>query len=467
MPHAVLIIEDEATLAKNMKTYLQRQGYEVEAVATGEDGLTQFDTFRPDLVLIDYQLANMSGLEFLERVRVRDRNVKTIMITGQGNTDIAVKAMKAGAYDYLAKPLALSELKILLDKALGEQRMEETLSYYQRKDASGSGTAKLLGDSPAMQAVKDTIRQLIEAESRLAEGDAPAVLIGGETGTGKELVARALHYDGPRKEHPFVEVNCASIPAQLLEGELFGHERGAFTDAKERRSGLVEAADRGTLFLDEIGEIDMSTQVKLLKLLEQKTVRRLGGLREQRVNVRIIAATNQDLERMVRDGKFRADLFFRLRIIQIHLPPLRIRGNDILSLAQNFLAQLGTRYGKQNLHFTSEAEELLLQYSWPGNVRELRNTLEQTVLLSRTEVIEANQIAFCRTLSSASPGTTSAHGEITLPASGVNLEEVERTLLSQALESTGWNVTRAARLLGLTRDTLRYRMEKYAFKSAA
>jgi DNA-binding NtrC family response regulator len=466
MPHAVLIIEDEATLARNMKIYLQRNGYDVEAVGTGEEGLAKLETFRPDMVFVDHQLAGMCGLEFLERLRAQDRNIKAIMLTGQGSVEVAVKAMKAGAYDYLSKPLALSELKLLLERALGEQRREGTLSYYQRREASTGGVSKLLGDSRAMIALKDTIRQLIAAETRLAEGDFPAVLLSGETGTGKELVARALHFDGPRKAHPFIELNCASIPVQLLEGELFGHERGAFTDAKERRAGLIEAADRGTLFLDEIGEIDAATQAKLLKLLEDKTVRRLGGLREQRVDVRIIAATNRDLERMVRDGKFRADLFFRLRMIQIHLPPLRDRGNDILALAQTFLAQQGARWGKPNLRFSADAEELLLRYSWPGNVRELRNTLEQTVLLAQGDLIRDKQIPLCHTLSPTDPPSP-ADKIVVLPETGVNLEDVERTLLAQALKNTGWNVSRAARLLGLTRDTLRYRMEKYAFKSPA
>jgi two-component system, NtrC family, response regulator AtoC len=453
-----------------MKLFLERSGYEVETAATGEDGLARLEKFKPDFVLVDYQLPKMNGLELLERVRGQDRRIKTIMITGQGNVEVAVKAMKAGAFDYLSKPLALSELKLLLGRAVDEGRREGTLAYYQKREASASGMVKLIGDSPPMRVLKESIEQLIEAERRLTMGDPPAVLITGETGTGKELVARAIHYDGPRKDLPFMEINCASIPVQLLEAELFGYERGAFTDAKERKQGLVESAEGGTLFLDEIGELDSATQAKLLKLLEEKLVRRLGGLREQKVNVRVVAATNQNLERMVQEGKFRPDLFFRLRIFHVQLPPLRARGEDILMLARDFLGQQGARYGKPGLRFTAEAEETLLRYSWPGNVRELRNTLEQTVLLSRGTVIEAGQIAFCRTLSSPASGGSALPAPedvLRLPESGLNMEQVERTLLSQALENTGWNVTRAARLLGLTRDTLRYRMEKYSFKSPA
>ena len=465
MPPAVLIIEDEATLAKNMHTYLTQHGYEAAVAGSGEAGLAQLDTFRPDCVLLDYQLPQMSGLEVLARLRRLDPQLKTIVITGQGTVDVAVQAMKAGAYDYLAKPLALSELTRLIEKALGEERRDGTLAYYQRRESAASGVATLLGTSPPMRALHATLRQLLDAERRLTEGDPPAVLLSGETGTGKELVARALHYAGPRRHHPFLELNCAAIPAPLLESELWGHERGAFTDAKERKPGLVEAAHRGSLFLDEIGEIDATTQVKLLKLLEEKRVRRLGGLREQHVDVRIIAATNQDLEGMVRDGRFRADLFFRLRIFHIVLPPLRARGADILLLAQTFLAQLGARYGKPGLRFSPAAEAALLQYRWPGNVRELRNTLEQTVLLAQGPVIAPDQLALCTTLAPARPAAPPAAAPgLPLPA-GLHLETMERTLLAQALDTTHGNVTRAARLLGLSRDTLRYRMEKYAVKA--
>jgi two-component system, NtrC family, response regulator AtoC len=468
MPQAVLIIEDEATLAKNMQTYLTRHGYEAAVAGTGEAGLAQLDTFRPDCVLLDYQLPRMSGLEVLARLHAQDRQLKVIVITGQGSVDVAVKAMKAGAFDYLPKPLALSEMHRLIEKALGEEQRDGTLAYYQRRESAASGIAKLVGTSPPMLALQATLRQLIAAEARLTEGDPPAVLISGETGTGKELVARALHYDGPRRAHPFLEVNCAAIPAPLLESELWGHERGAFTDAKERKPGLVEAAHRGSLFLDEIGEIDAATQVKLLKLLEEKQVRRLGGLREQHVDVRIIAATNQDLEGMVRDGTFRADLFFRLRIFHLHLPPLRERGADILLLAQAILAQQGARYGKPGLRFSPAAEAALLQYRWPGNVRELRNTLEQTILLAPGAVIEAEQLALCRTLAPAPPAAPPAEPPgLRLPDAGLHLATVERTLVAQALDKTQGNVSRAARLLGLSRDTLRYRLEKYTGKAPA
>jgi two-component system response regulator AtoC len=326
------------------------------------------------------------------------------------------------------------------------------------------GLAGLIGDSPAMAELKSTIRQVLEAERRMAGGPLPAVLISGETGTGKELVARSLHYDGCRRDRPFVEVNCAAIPSHLLEAELFGHEKGAFTDAKERKLGLVESADGGTLFLDEIGEVDPGIQVKLLKLLEEKTIRRIGSVKERRVDLRIISATNRDLEQMVREGKFRSDLFFRLRIISIRVPPLRARGGDILLLARHFLDSHGRRYGKPGLRFSPEAERMLANYTWPGNVRELRNMLEQSVLLAPGGAVTPDHFTFCPGLAPGQAGEERAGSPdirgVALPGPGVSLAEVEREMVARALDRSGWNVTRAARLLGISRDMMRYRIEK-------
>jgi len=459
MPHAVLIIEDEATLAKNMETYVARHGYEVRLAESGEQGLEQIAEFKPDVVLTDYRLPGINGLEVLSRIRKIDSQIKLIMITGQGNVAIAVDAMKAGAYDYLSKPVVLSELKLLLDRAVGQERLEEALSYYQRKQAKISGLDKLMGESPPMRSLKSTMHQLLDAERRMVDGELPAVLITGETGTGKELVARAIHFEGPRRDRPFVEINCAAIPAQLLEAELFGYERGAFTDARERKIGLAEAADGGTLFLDEIGDVEPGLQGKLLRLLEEKVVRRLGSVRDYRANVRIVAATNRPLEQLVRESKFRSDLYFRLRIIQISLPPLRDRGEDILRLADHFLTLHSARYGKKLLQFSRDAQEALLGYLWPGNVRELRNVIEQTVLLANQPVIEPAHLTFCATLgTSPTPRQVAPQAR---PSEALKLEQVERDLLLQALEKTSWNVTHAAKLLGISRDTLRYRIEKY------
>ena len=464
MSHAVLIIEDETTLSKNMKVYLDRFEYEVHTAATGEEGIQKFESVKPDVVLLDIRLPGMTGLEVLFQIRKLDSQVKVIMITAHGNVQTAVEAMKSGAYDYLSKPMVLAELKILLDKAVGQTRIEGALSYYREKEASDSGLGKFIGESSPVRELKKQIRQLIESERRLTDGEPPAVLITGETGTGKELVARALHYNGPREGEPFVEINCTSIPVHLLESELFGYERGAFTDAKGRKMGLFESADGGTLFLDEIGDIEPVFQAKLLKVIEDKVVRRLGSLRDRRINVRIITATNRPLEEWVRQGKFREDLYFRIGIIILKIPPLRKRGRDILLLANHFLDLYCRRYGKKRPSIGSEAEKVLLGYSWPGNVRELRNVIERTVLLNHEEVIEPNHLSLNLSLEKESDVQVEGPfdtGRFSLPSEGISLESVERNMVAQALERTSGNVTKAAKLLGLSRDTLRYRMEKY------
>ena len=464
MSYAVLIVEDEETLAKNLRTYLERHGHEARVAGTAEEALSQLDTFRPDAVLLDFHLPGMNGLDMLARLRAVDRAVKVVMLTGHGSVQLAVDAMKAGAYDFLTKPVALGKLKLLLDKALGEERREGALSYYRKREAAASGLDRLIGASPALRTLKDTIARLLESERALADVDAPAVLITGETGSGKELVARALHFDGPRGAGPFIELNCSSLPVQLLESELFGHERGAFTDARERKLGLVEAADGGTLFLDEIGDIEPGLQAKLLKVIEEKTVRRLGSVRENRVNVRVITATHRSLETLVREGRFRPDLYYRLRVVHLNVPPLRERGNDVTLLARHFLEVHAARYGRSGLRFAPEAEQVLRSHPWPGNVRELRNVVEQAMLLTQGDVIAPGQLL----IAPADRSTGALGREVAeLPDEGIRLEDLERDLVRRALEKTGGNVTRAAKLLGLTRDTLRYRIEKFDLPEAA
>jgi len=470
MGNAILVIEDEAILGKNIRIYLERAGYDVRVAPDAEEGLGLLDVFRPDAVVMDFNLPGINGLEALAKVHAFDAGVPVIMITGHGSVELAVEAMKRGAYDFLTKPVALGKLKFQLEKAFGEKQRDSALDYYQRREADAANVEGLFGDSPPMRALKQALRQLIEAEAQLRDVDAPAVLVLGETGTGKELVARALHFNGPRRDKPFVELNCASIPAQLLESELFGYERGAFTDARERKLGLVETADGGTLFLDEIGDLDLALQAKLLKLLEERTVRRIGSLRDQRVNVRIVAATHRPMEALVREGRFRADLYFRLRVLQLHLPPLRERGPDVLRLAHHFLGLHAKRYGKTVPVLSAGAERALTEYSWPGNVRELRNVLEQAVLMNLGDAIDASQLALSPGLSerpqAAAPAAPAAVDEPCAPAAGTQtLEELERRALLEALRQTGWNVSRAARMLGVSRDTLRYRIDKFGLQS--
>jgi two-component system response regulator AtoC len=454
MGQAILIIEDESMLARNIALYLERGGYEVRIAESAEQGLALLDEFRPDAVVLDFNLPRLDGLEALARIQAFDAAVRVVMITGHGNVELAVQAMKAGASDFLTKPVALSKLKLVLEKAFGDSRREGTLAYYRKRDAESTDDGGLLGKSPPMQELKHKMQQLLRAEARMTDDGAPAVLVLGETGSGKEVVARALHFNGPRRDKPFVELNCAAMPEHLLESELFGHERGAFTDARERKLGLVETAEGGTLFLDEIGDMDLGLQSKLLKLLEEKKVRRVGSLREQKVDVRIIAATHRPLEALVAEAAFRADLYYRLRVVQLELPPLRERGDDILLLAQHFLQQLAQRYGTVTPALSAEASQALLRHPWPGNVRELRNTLEQAVLMLRGPTLGVDQLTLSKVEAAPPLLPTTADDATTLP-------ELERQTLLQALERSGWNVTRAARALGISRDTLRYRIDKF------
>ena len=467
MAFAILIIEDEATLAKNIATYLTRHGYDAAVAATGEDGLQQLDALRPEAVLVDYALPGMSGMDVLRRIKAADPRIPVVLMTGHGSESLAVEAMKAGAHDYLVKPVVLSEVKLLLEKLFGQEKLEEELDYHRRRLAADSDLAHLLGASPAMRDLKGSIRQLLDAESKLVEGEPPAVLITGETGTGKELVARALHYEGARRDRPFVELNCSTIPGDLLEAELFGYERGAFTDARQRKLGLIEAATEGTLFLDEIGDIDLRLQVKLLKLLEDKTVRRLGSVREQKADVRIVAATNRDLAEAVRRGEFRADLLFRLNIVHLQVPPLRERGADIVLLAEHYLALHRRRYRKNELELSPEARHAMLAYEWPGNVRELRNVVEQAVIMAGGPRITPADLRLLPSLRSApaQPSRAEAPSRERTAEGDLNLADAERELLVRALAQTQGNVTQAARLLGVSRDTLRYRIEKFNLKA--
>ena len=461
--HSILIIDDDTLLADNIRLYLERYQWETHVAYSAEDGLKRLEELNPDVLLTDYQLPGKTGIDMIKGAKEIDPELKIVMMTGEGNIDIAVDAMKAGANDYVAKPVSLAELKVVLDNLLGQAQVEKTMSVMNRRQGRGASLDAIIGDSEPMQAMKTKIKQVLDVEKQIKEGSLPAILINGETGTGKELLARALHFDGMRSNQPFIEINCASLPANLLESELFGHEKGAFTDAKERRIGLVEAAEGGTLFLDEIGEVDLSIQAKLLKLLEEKTVRRIGSVRERKVNIRIISATNQDLEKMVKEGRFRSDLFFRLRVITISPPPLRILGNDILQIAKHFLEEHGKHYGKKGLKFTAKAEEILINYGWPGNVREMRNMLEQCVLLAQGNEIDADQLTICPSLQVESwAGKAALDRRVPSLAKPVSkVTEDEQELLQKTLEKTDWNVSKTAKILGLSRDMLRYRIEKF------
>ncbi len=458
MSYAVLVVEDEAILAGNIRQYLERHGYEVCVASSAERALVELESFRPDAVVLDFNLPGMDGLAFLALLFKIDSKIKVVMTTGHGSEQIAVDAMKVGVYDYLVKPIALLKLKLVLDKAVSEVRRDSVLSYYHARTASDGRLSKLLGESQSLHQMRELIHKLLAAEASMTTGLPPAVLITGETGTGKELVARALHYEGARSAKPFVELNCSCIPPHLLEAELFGYERGAFTDARERKLGLIESAEGGTLFLDEIGEMDIAVQAKLLRFLEDKSVRRLGSIRDQKTDVRIVAATNRKLEAMVSEGKFRSDLLFRLRIVQIELPPLRARQGDVTLLARHFLRQHKLRYGRDVLDFSEAALTALEQHDWPGNIRELSNVVEQSVILGQGEWIEPAH------LNLRNPAAETAELGHTADERDLNLDTLNRQVLLKALTQTGWNVSQAARLLGVSRDAVRYRIDKFQLK---
>ena len=453
---SLLLIEDEETLAKNTALYMERYGWSVVIAPSAEDALLNLGDVAPDVVLLDFNLPGMNGLEALSRIRQRNPHARVVMLTGHANIQLAIDAMKAGSSDFLSKPVVLAELRRVLDKMVGAAPAP-AMPVAPVAPASGS-LDMLIGESSEMRELKSRVRRVVKVNT-LDGGPPPAILIGGETGSGKELVARACHFESARRDGPFIELNCAAIPDHLLESELFGYERGAFTDARERKIGLIEAADGGTLFLDEIGEANLTIQAKLLKVLEDQRFRRLGSVREQRVDIRIIAATNQNLDNSVKEGHFRADLLYRLRVINFMIPPLRERGSDIGLLAARFLEQMGRRYGKETLTLTGDAIDALQKYEWPGNVRELRNVIEQTVLLATGPMVDAHALSLPHAAALQSVAGTHAgtNGDMGLAAAEIDL-------IRRALENTGWNITRAAVVLGVSRDTLRYRMEKHGLQ---
>jgi len=473
----VLIVDDERTLARAIKAFLTESGYEAETAGDAEQALRLLETMRPDVVFTDVRLPGMNGIDLLRKIREFDAAIPVVIMTAHGTIEGAVEAVKLGAFDYLKKPVDLEELRLLADRSRETSQLKQELSYYRRRDAGRDASlAGVIGESPAIQAVMDQARQIA------ALHETPPVLITGETGTGKGLVARTIHGASPRRSRPFIEVNCTALPATLMESELFGHERGAFTDAKESRMGLFEAADGGFLFLDEVGDVELSLQGKLLKAVEERTVRRVGGTRDRQIDVRILAATNRDLERDAQRDRFRRDLYFRLAVIILHLPPLRERGEDVLLLAQHYLDRFNAKYGKQVRQLDPRARDLLLAYPWPGNVRELSHVIERAVLWSRGPTLDAEHLSLTTPESAWEPaehpaepapaapaepapaGATSAPGVTTLPPPGMDLERWERAMIEQALRESDGNQTRAAQRLGISRDTLRYRLKKHGIQ---
>jgi two-component system response regulator AtoC len=454
----VLIVDDERTLARAVKAFLSEAGYETEVAGDAERALELVESLRPDVVFADVRLPGMSGIDLLRRIRDFDPAIPVIIMTAHGTIEGAVEAVKLGAFDYMKKPVDLEELKLLADRARETALMKQELSYYRRRAANEIPFAGILGNSPALRAVMDQVRQITALD------ETPPVLITGETGTGKGLVARTLHNSGPRAAKPFIDVNCTALPANLMEAELFGYERGAFTDAKESKIGLFEAAEGGFLFLDEVGDLELSLQGKLLRAIEERTVRRVGGIRDRKINVRILAATNRNLENEVRLNRFRSDLYFRLAVILLHLPPLRERGEDALILAEHFLSRFSAKYGKDVRRIDARAQEVLLSYPWPGNVRELSHVIERAVLWSRDTTLNVEHLSVAAPMRVASDGPSASapsdQRAIEEGAVVTDLAGVERSMIERAMRDAGGNQTRAAQRLGISRDTLRYRLKK-------
>jgi DNA-binding NtrC family response regulator len=466
----VLIVDDERTLARAIKAFLTEAGYEAEVAGDAEQALGMLETLRPDVIFSDVRLPGMNGIDLLKRIREFDAAIPVVIMTAHGTIEGAVEAVKLGAFDYLKKPVDLEELRILADRARETTQLRQELSYYRRQAARDVPTTGVLGRSPSLHAVLEQAREIAALD------ETPPVLITGETGTGKGLIARTIHAGSTRSAKPFIEVNCTALPGTLMESELFGHERGAFTDAKESRMGLFEAAEGGFLFLDEVGDVELALQGKLLKAVEERTVRRVGGTRDRRIDVRILAATNRDLERSTQQGTFRSDLYFRLAVIILHLPPLRERGDDVLVLAEEFLGRFNAKYGKQVRRLDQQARAQLLAYPWPGNVRELSHVIERAVLWSRGETLDPRHLALTRTsngeeapptgeraaaVAMSGPAPAAPPPVQAMPPSGTDLERWERTLIEQAMRESDGNQTRAAARLGITRDTLRYRLKKH------
>ena len=444
MKAKILVIDDDTSLRRVLEYNLQEEGYEVAAAASGEEGLSLFKQFQGDLVITDMKMSGMDGLKVLHSIKESSPDTLVIIITAFGTVDVAVEAMKAGAYDYITKPFNREALKLTVKKALQFSGLAEENKRLKDALRDKADFRSIVGSSPEMEKVFAMVSKVADTEA--------AVFITGESGTGKELIARSIHANSSRREGPFVAINCSAIPRDLLESELFGHTKGAFTGAIKEKSGKFQLAEGGTIFLDEVGELLLELQPKLLRVLQEKEVEPLGGTAPQKLDVRVISATSLNVEKAIADGTFRDDLYYRLSVIPIHLPPLRLRRKDIPLLVKYFSA----KHGGEKISFDKEAMEALTNFAWPGNIRELENTVERLLIMRSGEVISFGELP-----DKFREHTPRKNAVLRLPDEGYSLEQLEREIVVEALERNAWNQTAAARFLRIPRHTLIYRIEKY------
>jgi len=444
----ILIVEDEKLIRWSLRQHLQEQDCMVDDAENGAGGLAKLQHALFDLVLLDYKLPDMTGLDVLRKIREEDEDIVVLIMTAYSNVEDAVAAMRLGAYDYVSKPFKMDALMMTVNKALETTHLRREVRDFRAHMKTKFGFSRILGNCPAMH-------ELFELISDVARSGASTVFLRGESGTGKDLVAKAIHYNSDRANRPFMNITCTAISESLLESELFGHERGAFTDAKQTKKGLFELAGGGTVFLDEVGDMPPTLQAKLLRFLEEKTFRRVGGVQDIEVDVRIVAATNRQIDKLIKEGKFREDLFYRLNIIPVYLPPLRERGDDIKLIAEHYVDIFAKEFRRGPKNLAEAAGNKLMSYSWPGNVRELRNAIERAALLSKGDEIGPDDLVVGQGPDEASPMS------FELPPGGISLQTIEEQLVRKALAQTSNNQTQAAKLLHLSRDQLRYRMERY------